>query len=291
MPSLPNGGHNPVRGSPGRVSSKMPGGWIADVVHRKTLQDCSGVLRRGPRAERAVDEGGEEAADEGVPEPDRGGRGLVEEPSRHARDPAPEPLHDAGGEREPAGVHRSAPDAGQIVRGEVVAVAVAGAGEVDTTGEGGREVARTLALRERPVLGVHHDGRRDGVRRELSQRGDDVLDVAEAADADPGYTERWIVHKSPAFSATELVVRPGAAVTLTNTDAYGAIVIQGHGTFGAHDAAASTLIRFGDLTEDEFFVSEEAARRGVRVTNRSTVEPPVLLKHFGPGNAALEALG
>lgn len=112
-----------------------------------------------------------------------------------------------------------------------------------------------------------------------------------AADADPGYTERWIVHKSPAFSATELVVRPGAAVTLTNTDAYGAIVIQGHGTFGAHDAAASTLIRFGDLTEDEFFVSEEAARRGVRVTNRSTVEPLVLLKHFGPGNAALEALG
>lgn len=116
------------------------------------------------------------------------------------------------------------------------------------------------------------------------------FETAESlADADPRYVEKWIVFKSPVFSAKELTVRPGASVTVRDTDAYGVIVVQGHGSFGPYDAAASTLIRFGDLTEDEFFVSEEAARTGVRVTNRSSVEPLVLLKHFGPGNASLGA--
>lgn len=104
------------------------------------------------------------------------------------------------------------------------------------------------------------------------------------AVADPGYVEKWIVYKSPVFSAKELTVGPGATVTITDSDAYGAIIIQGRGTLGVHEAAAATLIRFGDLTEDEFFVSEDAARSGIRVTNASTTEPMVILKHFGPGN-------
>ena len=107
------------------------------------------------------------------------------------------------------------------------------------------------------------------------------------ADADPGYVEKWIVYKSPSFSAKELTIRPGAAVTVADTDAYGAIVVQGRGTFGPYDAAAATMIRVGQLTEDEFFVSETAARRGVRVTNLSTTEPLAILKHFGPGNSSL----
>ncbi|HSN11785.1 MAG TPA: hypothetical protein VLS51_06740 [Propionibacteriaceae bacterium] len=117
------------------------------------------------------------------------------------------------------------------------------------------------------------------------------FETAESlADADPRYVEKWIVFKSEMFSAKELTVRPGASVTVRDTDAYGVIVVQGHGSFGPYDAAASTLMRFGDLTEDEFFVSEEAARTGVRVTNRSSVEPLVLLKHFGPGNVSLGAV-
>ena len=76
-------------------------------------------------------------------------------------------------------------------------------------------------------------------------------------------------------------------MTVSDTDAYGAIVVQGRGTFGVHDAAAATLVRFGELTEDEFFVSSDAARRGVRVTNLSGTEPLVILKHFGPGNSPL----
>ena len=45
-----------------------------------------------------------------------------------------------------------------------------------------------------------------------------------------------------------------------------------------------TLIRYGQLTSDEFFVSEQAAKAGVRITNSSGTEPLVMLKHFGPNN-------
>ena len=107
------------------------------------------------------------------------------------------------------------------------------------------------------------------------------------ADGGVTYVEKWIVYKSPTFSAKELTVLPGAGVTITDAGAYGVIVIQGHGTIGVHDAASPTLVRFGQLTEDEFFVSAPAARDGVRITNRSATEPLVLLKHFGPGNAEL----
>jgi len=44
------------------------------------------------------------------------------------------------------------------------------------------------------------------------------------------------------------------------------------------------MIRFGELTHDEYFVSEKAAKRGVKIQNYSTSEPLVMLKHFGPAN-------
>lgn len=116
------------------------------------------------------------------------------------------------------------------------------------------------------------------------------LTEESAQDGPPGHREKWIVYKSPTFSAKELTLAPGAAATVTDTDAYGVVVVQGRGTFGVHPAAAPTSVRFGQLTEDEFFVSEQAARDGVRVTNASSSEPLVLLKHFGPGNASLPAL-
>jgi hypothetical protein len=107
------------------------------------------------------------------------------------------------------------------------------------------------------------------------------------ADGGVAYLENWIVWRSDAFSAKELTVRPGQAVTITDRDAYGAVVVQGSGTFGAHRTAAATVIRWGQLTEDEFFVSQRAAREGVAITNHSTTEDLVILKHFGPGNEQL----
>jgi hypothetical protein len=48
------------------------------------------------------------------------------------------------------------------------------------------------------------------------------------------------------------------------------------------------LIRYGQLTHDEFFVSEAAAKAGVTITNPSKSDPIVMLKHFGPENPDLE---
>ena len=42
------------------------------------------------------------------------------------------------------------------------------------------------------------------------------------------------------------------------------------------------MIRFGEMTEDELFVSYEAALQGVACENTSKQEPLVLLRYFGP---------
>jgi hypothetical protein len=47
------------------------------------------------------------------------------------------------------------------------------------------------------------------------------------------------------------------------------------------------MIRYGQLTYDEYFVSEKAAKKGVKISNPSKSDPIILLKHFGPGNPDL----
>lgn len=103
-----------------------------------------------------------------------------------------------------------------------------------------------------------------------------------------GYTEHWICYRSSLFSAKELTVLPGATVTIRDNAAYGMIMVQGHGKMGVWDVETPTMIRFGQLTNDEFFVSERAAREGVKITNPSTSDPIVMLKHFGPENPDLK---
>ena len=107
------------------------------------------------------------------------------------------------------------------------------------------------------------------------------------ADGETAYVDKWVVFRSSRFSAKELTVKPGQTVTITDQDAYGTIVVQGHGSKGNHEIAAATVIRFGQLSQDEFFVSESAARAGVKVTNASPTDDLVILKHFGPENAEL----
>ena len=102
-----------------------------------------------------------------------------------------------------------------------------------------------------------------------------------------GYIENWICYKSHAFSAKELTVFPGQTVTIKDSAAYGIIVMQGHGKMGVWDLETPALIRYGQLTNDEFFISEKAAKEGVKIVNPSTTDPIVILKHFGPGNPDL----
>lgn len=71
-------------------------------------------------------------------------------------------------------------------------------------------------------------------------------------------------------------------MTVRDGAAHGAVVIQGHGTFGAHPCEAAGMLRFGQATADEFFVGAATAATGVAVTNHSRWVPLVILKHFGP---------
>lgn len=68
-----------------------------------------------------------------------------------------------------------------------------------------------------------------------------------------GYVEKWISFLSPSFSAKELTVLPGRTVTIKDHGAYGMIMMQGHGKMGIWDVETPTLIRYGQLTHDEFF--------------------------------------
>ena len=103
-----------------------------------------------------------------------------------------------------------------------------------------------------------------------------------------GYIENWITYGNPYFAAKELTVLPGRTVTIRDEGPYGLIVLQGHGTMGAWPIESPALIRFGQLTYDEFFVSCSAALEGVTIHNPSKSEPIVMLKHFGPHPAAPE---
>jgi hypothetical protein len=102
-----------------------------------------------------------------------------------------------------------------------------------------------------------------------------------------GYSEKWICYRSDAFSAKELTVFPGQTVTIKDAAAYGLIMMQGHGKMGVWNIETPSLIRYGQLTNDEFFVTEKAAQEGVQITNYSSTDPIVMLKHFGPENPDL----
>ena len=101
------------------------------------------------------------------------------------------------------------------------------------------------------------------------------------------HLKNWIYYRSDAYSAKKLTILPNVSVTIKDSAAYGMVMMQGHGTMGIWDIETPALIRFGQLTYDEFFVSEKAAGEGVRITNPSKSDPIIMLKHFGPKNSDL----
>jgi len=107
-----------------------------------------------------------------------------------------------------------------------------------------------------------------------------VKSVAEMMEA--GYTEYWVAYGNDYVAAKELTVLPGRTVTVRDAGPYGMIMLQGHGRMGVWPIETPTLIRFGQLTHDEYFVSCAAAQAGVTIHNPSATDPIVMLKHFGP---------
>ncbi|MDF1513196.1 MAG: hypothetical protein P1S60_05240, partial [Anaerolineae bacterium] len=115
--------------------------------------------------------------------------------------------------------------------------------------------------------------------------------VGETTDiAYQDYEESWICYRSAFASAKQLVVKPGKQVVVKDQAAYGFINVQGYGMINGMPLETPSLIRYGELTCDEYFVTESAAVQGVEITNHSSTEPIIMLKHFGPGNPELTPL-
>ena len=111
------------------------------------------------------------------------------------------------------------------------------------------------------------------------------------ADGGPeaGFEDKWIVygrfHNRQLFSAKELTIQSGMSVKLNDPGAFGMIMMQGNGRLSSgsvdHLLQTPAMIRYGELTHDEYFVSAAAAREGVNIQNLGS-EPLVLLRYFGP---------
>ena len=109
--------------------------------------------------------------------------------------------------------------------------------------------------------------------------------IADESGSGEGYTDRWIVYGlvngQQLFSAKELTVQPGARCTIQDPGASSWITTQGKGRIGSLALQTPALIRFGQQTEDEVFISHEAAAGGVEIENTGS-EPLVGLRYFGP---------
>jgi hypothetical protein len=110
--------------------------------------------------------------------------------------------------------------------------------------------------------------------------------IAVADTASEGYVDKWVVYGTvdgqQKFSARELTVMPGARCTIRDAGASGVIVTEGHGRIGKLDVDCPSIIRFGQMTQDEVFISHEAAVAGVSFENHSETDTLVMLRYFGP---------
>ncbi|MEN6634548.1 MAG: hypothetical protein ABFC56_01720 [Clostridiaceae bacterium] len=102
-----------------------------------------------------------------------------------------------------------------------------------------------------------------------------------------GLTEKWVAYANEWIAAKEVTVAPGAKVKLSDDACYCALVVQGHGTFGAFECEAPGVLRYGDVSGDEFFISESAAKKGIVVENTSSYEPLIILQNFANNNPAV----
>ena len=103
------------------------------------------------------------------------------------------------------------------------------------------------------------------------------------AEEGEGYVDKWVVYGridgEQLFTSKELTLDPGARCTLRDGAAFGWITMQGTGTLGGAACESPSMIKFGDMTADEFFVTASAGELEVVNTGH---EPLVGLRYFGP---------
>ncbi|QDT18027.1 cupin domain-containing protein [Alienimonas californiensis] len=153
----------------------------------------------------------------------------------------------------------------------------------------GRSVPRSLLTKDFPK--EHHDDNAylvdalDWDRNVDPNFKDNNYLEPIVADEGEGYVDKWVVYGridgAQLFTAKELTVEPGARCTITDGGAYGWITVQGSGSIGGLELQTPAMIKFGDMTMDEVFVTAPTAGKGVEVVNNGT-EPLVGLRYFGP---------
>lgn len=153
----------------------------------------------------------------------------------------------------------------------------------------GREVPWSLLVKDVPAE-KHQD--LDFIISQLnwernvdpSFKDNHYLEPIAAAEGD-GWVDRWIVYGlvdgAQLFTARELTVQPGAKCTIKDPGPSGWITTQGKGRMGKLNLQTPAMIRFGAETEDEVFITYEAATAGVEIENNGS-EPLVGLRYFGP---------
>src|SRR5687767_4990642 len=156
----------------------------------------------------------------------------------------------------------------------------------------GREVPWSLLVKDMPKE-KHHD--LDFIVNQLDWeanvdptfKDNHYLEpIPAAGTAKDGWIDKWIVYGKvrgeQLFSAKELTVNPGAKCTIKDNGATSIIAVQGEGRINKMRLSSPKMIGFHELTEDEVFVTEQAARAGVTYENTSSTEPLVVLRYFGP---------
>jgi hypothetical protein len=153
----------------------------------------------------------------------------------------------------------------------------------------GRFVPRSLLVKDVPV-DKHNDldfiiGQLDWDKNvDPAFMANNFIVPIVAASGD-GWTDRWVVYGCvngrQLFSAKELTIAPGKSCRVVDPGASGWLTVQGSGRVGKLETQTPTIIRFGQMTADEIFISFEAATRGYEVVNTGQ-EPLVGLRYFGP---------
>ncbi len=155
----------------------------------------------------------------------------------------------------------------------------------------GRYVPWSLLVKDMPVE-KHHDldfiiGQLDWDKNVDTHFKDAnyIEPIVDPQRSGAGFTDKWIVYGTidgkQLFSAKELTVDPGVKCTLKDPGASGWITVQGKGRIGKLALQTPAMINFGQNTEDEVFISYEAATAGVEIENTGS-EPLVGLRYFGP---------
>ena len=110
--------------------------------------------------------------------------------------------------------------------------------------------------------------------------------IPDSGNSGEGFSDKWICYGDfkgfQAFTAKELTIDPGMRCTIIDRGAYSMITVQGYGNMNKLQISSPSQIRFGELTNDEIFCTEKAAKEGVVFENLSDKEPLVMLRYFGP---------